>query len=80
MYILLLSCCSVHARATCFRKLHALHELFPKNIDGWSTGLTERSRGFYRNSTPGSSNETINGEDGPAGMATPHNSISWFHS
>ncbi|XP_011612576.2 protein Daple [Takifugu rubripes] len=29
-------------------------------------GLAERSRGFYRNST--GSNETINGEDGPAGQ------------
>lgn len=32
MYILLPSCCSVHARATCFRKLYALHELFPKTL------------------------------------------------
>lgn len=37
------------------------------NFDDWSAGLTERSRGFYRINTPGGSNESINGEDGPAG-------------
>lgn len=30
----------------------------------WSAGLTDRSRGVYRSSTPGGSSESINGEDG----------------
>lgn len=29
----------------------------------WSAGLTDRSRGVYRSSTPGGSSESINGED-----------------
>lgn len=61
MCILLLSCSSVYVSDASYT-----HKLF----DNWSAGLAERSRGFYHNNPPGGSNESISGEDGPAGMTT----------